>query len=73
MPGRMIKKNRGKMVKLKRGGKSSMKANKIDLSKPVTVGDILFKKTFGMGKGKAKGGGAATKGLDYNICPSGKE
>jgi|TARA_R100001509_G_scaffold89095_1_gene51127 hypothetical protein len=49
------------------------KANKIDLSKPVTVGDILFKKTFGMGKGKAKGGGAATKGLDYNICPSGKE
>jgi|TARA_R100000231_G_scaffold139431_1_gene120634 hypothetical protein len=49
------------------------KANRIDLSKPVTYGELLNKKVFGMGKGKAKGGGAATKGLSYNICPSGKE
>ena len=49
------------------------KANRIDRTKPVTTGEILFKKVFGMGKGKAKGGGAATKGLDYIICPSGKE
>ena len=98
MPGRNVKKNRGSMMKLKRGGKSMMKkkmnrgkkkkkkqlgvtmkevkvpkANRIDRTKPVTTGEILFKKVFGMGKGKAKGGGAATKGLDYNICPSGKE
>ena len=49
------------------------KANKIDLSKPVTTGEILNKKVFGMGKGTAKGGGAATKGLSFNISPSGKE
>ena len=49
------------------------KANRIDLSKPVTTGEILFKKVLCMGKGKAKGGGAPNKGLDYNICPSGKE
>ena len=49
------------------------KANKIDLSQPVTTGEILNKKVFGMGKGTAKGGVAATKGLSYNLCPSGKE
>ena len=49
------------------------KANKIDLSQPVTTGEILNKKVFGMGKGTAKGGGAATKGLSYNLCPSGKQ
>jgi|TARA_B100001094_G_scaffold255849_1_gene254904 hypothetical protein len=46
---------------------------RIDLSKPVTMGAILNKKVFGEGKGKARGGGAATKGLSYNISPSGKE
>jgi len=46
---------------------------RIDLSKPVTMGAILNKKVFGEGKGRARGGGAATKGLSYNISPSGKE
>lgn len=46
---------------------------RIDLSKPVTTGEILNKKVFGEGKRKARGGGAATKGLMFNVSPSGKQ
>ena len=47
--------------------------NRIDLSKPVRVKDILFKKVFGQGKVKTQGTGAATQGTQHNASWSGKE
>lgn len=46
---------------------------KIDLSQPVTVGEILYKKVFGQGKVKTQGTGAATQGTKHNADWSGKE
>tara|TARA_R110002020_G_scaffold202084_11_gene405136 strand:+ start:7806 stop:7982 length:177 start_codon:yes stop_codon:yes gene_type:complete len=49
------------------------KPKRIDLSKPVTVGQILYKKVFGMGKVKTQGTGKATQGIMHNADFSGKE
>ena len=46
--------------------------NKIDLSKPVRVKDVLFKKVFGQGKVKTQGTGKATQGTKHNASWSGK-
>ena len=54
--------------------KVNVKAPKrINLAEPVTVGEILYKKVFGMGKQKTQGTGAATQGTSHNVCSSGKE
>jgi len=47
--------------------------NRIDLSKPVRVKDVLFKNVFGQGKVKTQGTGAATQGTQHNASWSGKE